>query len=270
MVEWRVYGCGSASSNRFLQSSYEIIDDDTRIQIDFGNGAMYQRCRAEGGIIKALDSITHMVFTHSHPDHTVDLTRHVVAWKYTPGYSPGKPVHLYGTQPTINNIQDMLNHIGLENMFDDVFIPHVIENNTPFTIGSISVTPLPADHMAGSIGLQFVTRTDMRIAFTGDTGYYDGIEKHFQNLDLMVVESSFFDYKHHMHLNLEQCSAIFKNANPSAVILVHLYPEMETRPHDEIQDFVKPMYDGPVHPAEDGMQYQWDENARMWVIHRLF
>lgn len=270
MVEWRIYGCGSASSSRYLQSSYEIIDGETRLQIDFGNGALYQRCRAEGGIQKALDSITHLLFTHSHPDHTVDLTRHVVAWKYTPGYSPGKPVHLYGTQPTLNAIDRMLDNMGLENRFHDTFIPHVIHPAEPVRIGTLTLTPFAANHMEGAVGLRFSTREGKQLAFTGDTGWYEGIEASLQNLDLLIMESSFFSTEHHMHLNLEQGARLLQRANPRAVILVHLYPEMESRPHDEIQDYVRPWYSGPVHPAEDGLKFEWDKNAAMWVIHKLF
>jgi len=50
MSEWRVYGCGSASSGCSLQSSYEWVEGGFRLQVDFGNGALYRRCIAQNGM----------------------------------------------------------------------------------------------------------------------------------------------------------------------------------------------------------------------------
>ncbi|MBD3268152.1 MBL fold metallo-hydrolase [bacterium] len=265
-----MYGCGSASSNQFLQTSYEIIHKDTRLQVDFGNGALYQRCRAEGGIYPALDSINNILFTHSHPDHTVDLTRHVVAWKYSPGYSPGKPVNLYASEYSLKQIKHMLDELGLEGMYEEIFIPHVLEEGVATQIETLTITPFHVSHMDGALGIRFQTDSGKQVVFTGDTGWYEGIEANFQDVDLLIVECSFFDYDHHMHLNLRQIGDICQVSNPGAVVLVHFYPEMENKTHDEIQDELKRYYQGPLFPGEDGLKLELRESNGMWELHKLF
>lgn len=270
MVEWRIYGCGSASSNQYLQTSYEIIDKETRLQIDFGNGSLYQRCRVEGGIEKALDSVTHLFFTHAHPDHTVDLTRHAVAWKYTPGYSPGKPVHIYATQVTLNRIQRMLDNAGLDEMFQSVYTPHPVALNTPVEIGSLTVSAFHVDHTEGSVGFRIKTLSGQQIVFTGDTGPSTNMETCLKDLDLLVIECSFFSFPHHMHLKLDQIGGILQNNNPGAVILVHFYPEMENKTIKQIQSFLKKHYAGPVYAGADGQKYKWVKKDKLWKISSMF
>ena len=270
MVEWRIYGCGSASSNQFLQTSYEVFDKDTRLQIDFGNGALYQRCRAEGGIIKAMDAVTHMFFTHAHPDHTIDLTRHAVAWKYTPGYSPGKPVHIYGTSVTLQRIKRMLDNAGLDDMFESVYTPHPVELDTPVEIGSLTLCAFHVDHTEGSVGVRIKNKSGQQIVFTGDTGPSTNMETCLQDLDLLVIECSFFSFPHHMHLKLDQIGEILEKNKPGAAILVHFYPEMECKSQKQIRDFLKKNYTGPVYPAADGQKYKWVKKDKLWKVSEMF
>jgi ribonuclease BN (tRNA processing enzyme) len=73
-----------------------------------------------------------------------------------------------------------------------------------------------------------------------------------------------------MHLNIRQIGELCREDNPGAIVLVHFYPEMEAKTPDQIQDFLKSYYNGPIYPGEDGITYRWDEERSMWVIHKLF
>lgn len=270
MAEWRVYGCGSASSNRSLQTSYEFVHGDTRVQIDLGNGALYQRCRYEGNINAVLDAISHVIVTHGHHDHTVDFARHIVAWKYTPGYSPGKPVHLYFTEDTKNEIQNLIDSSGFKGIFDEIYVPHIIKSNETFSIHDLIITPYHVEHMRGSVGFSIQTPDGLLISHTSDTRYFDELSKNFMNADLLVTESSFLEDTHPMHLNLQEASTIAAEVQAKNTLITHFYPDMEAKTDDEIRRIASQWYHGNLYCAHDGLALMYDNQTRSWQTKTLF
>lgn len=270
MAEWRVYGCGSASSNRSLQTSYEFVHGNTRVQIDLGNGAIYQRCRYEGNINTVLDAISHVIVTHGHHDHTVDFARHIVAWKYTPGYSPGKPVHLYFTENTKNEIQNLIDSSGFKGIFDEIYVPHIIQPNVPFTVNDVTITPFPVEHMQGSVGFSIQTPDGLSISHTSDTRYFDGLSSNFLNVDLLVTEASFLENTHPMHMNLQEASTLAAEARVKNLLISHFYPEIEVQPDDEIQRIASQWYNGNVFSAHDGLALKYNSSSQSWKTCYLF
>lgn len=266
MAEWRVYGCGSASSDRSLQTSYEFTDGETRLHIDFGNGAFWRRCQVEGGNDSVLDSIEHLFITHGHADHTIDLTRHMVAWKYTPGYT-GKPVNLYSTQDTLDTVQDMLAHAVTPGMYDEVYVSQAVEMGRELQIGNLHVIPFPTTHMQGSCGIRIETKKGLHIAFTSDASEDGEMQNHLHDLDLLIIEASFHHTEHHMHLTLTQAGRIAGEVKPKAILLVHHYPEVEEMSLDEIRTVVREHYEGEIHRARDGMVLKWDGG---WKLREMF
>ncbi len=270
MVEWRVYGCGSASSNLSLQSSYECVEGRTRLHVDFGHGALFRRCCLEGSINRVLDSITHLWLTHAHPDHIIDLTRLAVAWKYTPDYSPGPPVNLYGTRETLAAVEEMLEHTGLEGMYAEIFIPHPVKAGQSITLGGMTAQALPSHHVEGSIGLRVRTDQGAQVAFTGDTGRFEDQAEALRGLDLLVAEASFDETQLFMHMSLEDAGKLAGETGPGALLLVHFYPEVEDKTPYEIRRVIGRYYHGPVHVTHDGLALWRDAAASAWRAVSLF
>ncbi|HOL95811.1 MAG TPA: MBL fold metallo-hydrolase [bacterium] len=270
MVEWRVYGCGSASSNLSLQSSYECVEGKTRLHVDFGHGAVYRRCLVEGTINRVLDSITHLWLTHAHPDHVIDLTRLAVAWKYTPDYSPGPAIHLYGTRETLAAVEEMLNHTGLAEMYAEIFVPHPVQSGQSLEIGDFHVQAIPSHHIEGSLGLRLRTSAGTEIAFTGDTGRFTDQAEFLQGLDLLIAEASFNGTKLFMHMSLEDVGQLAAETEPGAMLLVHFYPEVEDQSLYEIRRTIGSFYKGPVFAAYDGLSLRREENDTAWKEYSLF
>ncbi|MFB3787418.1 MAG: MBL fold metallo-hydrolase [bacterium] len=270
MVEWRVYGCGSASSNLSLQSSYECVEGRTRLQVDFGHGAVFRRCCLEGSINRVLDSITHLWLTHAHSDHIVDLTRLAVAWKYTPDYSPGPAVNLYGTRETLAAVEEMLDHTGLEGMYAEIFVPHPLETGQTITLGRMTAQALPSRHIDGSIGLRVQTDAGARVAFTGDTGRFEDQAESLRGLDLLVAEASFSETQLFMHMSLEDAGILAGETEPEALLLVHFYPEVEDKSPYEIRRVIGRYYHGPVYVAHDGLALWRDDTTPAWREVSLF
>jgi len=270
MLEWRVFGCGSPSSTRSTQTSYEIADNGQRIQIDLGHGAIYQHCRLEKAIEPAVDSISNLLLTHCHPDHCVDLTRLYVAWMYTPGFKPQNKVKLYGTEPTMDAIKRMMDNMRLEEGYEKAYDPHIIKIGEPFQLYGFTIQAKPAIHIEGACGYGFDTPSGKRVAYTGDTGFHEALFKIWKNLHLLVIETSFSELETPYHLTLNQTAIVAGKTNPGALLLVHFYPDMERLPEEEIKTRIAKYYDGPVFIAKDGLALQWNDSSQAWRGESMF
>lgn len=264
MSEWRVHGCGSASSSRSLQSSYEWIEGDFRLQLDFGYGALYRRCCAEGEIAAALDSITHLFLSHAHPDHMADISRLAIALKYTPGYTPKDRVCLIATKKTVDDVRFYLDAVGFGDTFDVLFDPRYLDAGESLGVGNHILQAIPAKHREGSIGLRIHSPAGRKIAYTGDTGPYPGQEEYLRDLDLLAIESSFFNTNVEMHLTLEQIAELAGETQPRALTPVHLYPELERLQEVVLRGSIAKWYDGDVFIARDGLRLKWNEKDAAW------
>lgn len=264
MSEWRVYGCGSASSSRFLQSSYEWIEEDFRLQIDFGYGALYRRCCAELDITGALDRITHLFLSHTHPDHMADVSRLAIAWKYTPGYTPHGRIHFLGTKKTLEDVKCYLDCVGLEGSFDELFVPTLLEAGQIVEINGHCLEAIPACHREGAIGLRIQSPSGRRIAYTGDTGPFADMENHLRDLDLLAIEASFLHTSMETHMTLSQAAELAGAVRPRALMPIHLYPELERLSDNQIREIVAKWYDGDALIAQDGWRLYWEESTQSW------
>ncbi len=238
--------------------------------MDFGHGALYQRCRAEGDINAAVDSVEHLFLSHSHPDHIIDITRYAIAWKYTPGFSPGKPVYLYGTEITLNAVKTMLDNVGLEGYYEEIFIPQPVLVGTPIRIGTLEALPFPANHIDGAIGLRLITGAGVEVAYTGDTAPFDNQADSVKGTDLLVAEASFRSDENIMHLNLLQAAQLASDTDARALLITHFYPDVENQPPDVIRETISKTYNGRIHIARDGLALQWDESSRSWNEGTIF
>lgn len=268
--EFRVYGCGSASSSRYLQSSYAFSDGETRLHLDFGYGALYQRCRAEGDINPAVDSVRYLFLSHSHPDHTSDISRLAIAWKYTPGFSPGKPVYLYGTEITLSATKAMLDCVGLESLYEEIFVPRPVAIGEPFQAGSLEGLLIPANHTKGAAGIRLKTSSGVEFAFTGDTAPYENQAVPIRDVDLLVAETSFWDNENVLHMTVDQTARLAAETHAGTLLLTHLYPDIENRPLDAIRERVSKQFDGNVFVSFDGLTLRYDETNRSWREGKLF
>ncbi|MGC9328588.1 MAG: MBL fold metallo-hydrolase [Candidatus Hinthialibacter sp.] len=270
MVEWRVYGCGSPSSSRSTQTSYEIVDGHTHLHIDLGHGALYRRCLREGSIERAVNSIQNLLITHSHPDHCFDLSRLYVSWMFTPQFTPQKRVSLYATEETLSSLQRMMENTRLEGQFDSVYEIHPIQYEKPVTIGEFSVIPQRNCHIDGSCGVFIQTPSGKRIVFTSDTGYGEDLIAAWKDADLLVLECSFVDLETPYHLHLGQAVKIAEAIQPECLMLVHFYPDMERKPEEEIRSLLSNRFSGQTFLGRDGLSLRWDSDQRTWIDAMMF
>lgn len=270
MVEWRVYGCGSPSSSRSTQTSYELVDGKNSLHIDLGHGAIFRRCLKEKSIETVVDSIQNLLITHCHPDHCFDLTRLYVSWMYTPGFQPQRRVSLYATEETMLGIRRMMDNTRLEGKFESVYDTHIIEYNKPVYIDDFTVIPKATHHIEGACGIRIETPSGKRIAFTSDTGFHKRLFSVWKDVNFLAIECSFFELNTPFHLHLGQVAQVAEKINPECLLLVHFYPDMEQKPDREIQSFLQDRFTGDVHIARDGIAIRWNPQKERWQEKKMF
>lgn len=194
-------------------------------------------------------AISHVLFSHYHPDHTGDLVPLLFASRIPDHFSVG---HLTligprGLKEFYAALRQVYGHWiePDESQLEILEIPPGIHK-----FGEWSVEALPVEHTDNSIGFRFQDRTGSVFAYSGDSDYCPNLIKLLRNADLAVVECS-HPYKVPGHLTPELAARVALEARVRQLILTHMYPSCEG--HDLIGQVRESGYRGPVEIASDGM-----------------
>jgi phosphoribosyl 1,2-cyclic phosphodiesterase len=162
-----VLGSGSRGNSILLETS------ETRILIDagFSGRQIESRLRAIG---VEPDTITALVITHEHRDHTQGMGIYARRWK----------VPIYIARATANSCSDLFN--GKEKV-------HHYEAKRPFDIGDLRVEPFLTVHDAiDPIGVTVRQRTSgLKVGIATDLGTPTVSVRHaLQRCDLLILEAN--------------------------------------------------------------------------------
>lgn len=161
----RFASLGSGSSGNALV----VEAGATRLLVDcgFGLNDVLARLARRGVLAEQLDAI---LVTHEHDDHAGGVAK--IARKF------GIPVYLtYGTYVAMGRAGDTLRHV------------HIIDGDTPFALGDLSIHPYPVPHDARE-PTQFVFSDGAyRFGLLTDTGSSTPhIERMLSGLDALMLE----------------------------------------------------------------------------------
>jgi ribonuclease BN (tRNA processing enzyme) len=200
--------------------------------------------------------LTHVLFSHYHPDHHGDLVPILFALQNPRFQSVGvpDPVKLIGPRG-LHDLHRALrgvygSWIDLENR---VRIQEVHPGHRKgfFSIGPIEVTCFSVDHTDNSVAYRFESRSGKVLAYSGDTDRCSGVVEAGRGADVFILECSFPEgEKRSGHLTPSEAGQIATAANARRVILTHLYPECWGK------DLITPCrqhFQGEVQVAEDGL-----------------
>lgn len=227
--------------------AYLLAFAASRVLVDSGPGTLRQLACA--GV--SINDITHIFYTHCHPDHTLDfgaflfaskslaLLRHknltVVGPKgFLEFYEKWK--NLYGTwiQPDTYKLE-ILEMLNSEKSFDD------------FTVQSKEMV-----HIYFSVGYRF-TEHGRSVVLSGDTDYHEGIVELGKGADILLLECSLpDDMRCPGHLTPALCGRIAREANPKKLVLSHFYPTCDKT---DIKTAVSKEWDGEIALATDFMEF---------------
>ena len=233
------------------QSCVVVRSDSDTLVFDLGSGAVRGMLRA------GLDpfSVDRILFTHFHPDHTVDVVPLLFAINYGAEEPRTRPLAIVGPTP-FREFWDSLMEVWGEWMLGDYptdisELPHRCPAPLELPDGRLSWAP--AEHRPESIAYRLEAENGAFV-YTGDTEYTPSIVELARGAHTLLLECSFPDEGALPgHLTPSGAARIASEAGARRVVLTHVYPAA-----DEL-DLVSEVgrgYDGEVILAEDGLRLE--------------
>ncbi|MBI4585167.1 MAG: MBL fold metallo-hydrolase [Planctomycetes bacterium] len=202
------------------------------------------------------EGLTHVLFSHYHPDHTGDLVPILFALKNPRFGRVGlkSPLRLLGPPGLIRLHQSLLEVYGTWiDLEGRVRVQEVVpsQGHGFFAIGPLEATCYPVMHSEESVAYRFELRSGKALAYSGDTDRCVGIIQAARNADILILECSYPEgEKHAGHLVPSEAGKIAMAANARRVILTHLYPECWGK---DLVKMCREHFSGEVSIAEDGL-----------------
>lgn len=237
-----VLGCsGSVVGPDSPASGYLLRAPDTPpLVIDFGGGVL-------GTLQRHIDpGLVHVLLSHLHADHCLDLPGLFVWRRYHPTPPVGKAV-LYGPSDTWSRLGAASSPYGGEiDDFTDIFEMRHWVADEPVTIGTLTVVPKLVAHPTESYGMRITDASGALLVYSGDTGYCDSLIELARGADVFLCEASWThspDRPVDLHLSGTEAGRAAAAAGVGELLLTHIPPWTSV---EEVISEAKSEFDGPV------------------------
>ena len=202
--------------------------------------------------------ITHLAITHFHPDHTLDLTTLMFAWKYGTLPPRSEPLTILGPVGTTQLLESFAAIYG-----DTLRAPgfpltvHELSPGERVDLGDgVTLEAHKVPHTAESVAYS-VERGGARVIYTGDTAFDAAVAEWAQRCDLLLCECSLPEQLAvSTHLTPAQVGVMAEVAEPRRLVLTHFYPPVLD---EDIAEIIALRYSGEVVIAVDGWSTDIEE-----------
>lgn len=223
-----ILGSGTCVPTLARSSPSVLVEiSNNKLVFDLGVGTM--RRLLEKGV--GINEVSHIFFSHLHPDHTGELVPFIFASKYPKNYSRSLPLTIIGAAglgvfyDRLKDVYDEWIDLG-DDMMDIIELNNSSSDN--LFMGFADIYTLPMAHIESSIGYRLETSDGVSFVYTGDTDYCKGVVDLARNADLLICESALPDsMKVDGHLTPSIAGNIASEAKVKHLVLNHFYPECE-------------------------------------------
>jgi ribonuclease BN (tRNA processing enzyme) len=217
---------------------------------DLGSGAVRGMLRA------GLDpfAVDRILFTHFHPDHTVDVVPLLFSINYGAEEERSRPLYLTGPEP-LRAFWGSVTRVWGEFMLGDYptrvsELPH--ECLSPLDLPGCRLSWAPAKHRPESIAYR-LDNEEGSFVYTGDTEYSESVVDLARGAQTMLIECSFPDESPVPgHLTPSGVAEIASQAGVRRVVLTHVYPAADEL---DLRAEVGRGFGGEVVVAHDGLRF---------------
>jgi ribonuclease BN (tRNA processing enzyme) len=216
----------------------------------FDSGAGTMRRLLEAGV--TIDRLSHIFYSHLHPDHTGELVTLLFASKYPNTYRRLKPFTIVAAEGFVNFYEKLkfaygewielapgllriseLNTKGLDHLDCELF----------------DVDSLPMEHTDMSLAYRITGPNGKSVVYSGDTDLCDNLVTLAKGVDVLICESALPDeMKVPGHLTPSLAGRIATQAGVKKLVLSHFYPECDAV---DVFEQCRKTYHGPLVLAED-------------------
>jgi ribonuclease BN (tRNA processing enzyme) len=222
-----------------------VIADGQRVLLDIGPGTLTRLDLA--GI--TYDQIDHILLTHFHPDHTLDLATLLQVFSSAPNATRTTPFSITGGLATKDFIQRMLKlYPDITPQAYNLQVRQVYRDE--FSIGKLKVQSAPTGHTPESVAYR-LDDVEHSMVYSGDATHSGELARLADGADLLICECSFpAGWETEDHLNADTVGAIAQQAGVKSLVITHFYPAALAV---DLIGQIRCHYNGKVQLAIDGL-----------------
>ncbi len=226
-----------------------------KLLLDSGPGTMRRLMETGTSIF----DISHVCYSHFHPDHTAELVPLLFATKYPDGNRRKAPLTIMGGGGFLKFYNTLRQVYGSWIELAPDFLKLIeLDIHAPDSrkIDHFLLETAPVEHNPESIAYRVTSSGGTSVVYSGDTEYSDALVTLAQHADLLVCESAFPDaLQVKGHLTPSLAGSIATHAKVRKLVLTHLYPECD---RVDIEKECRKTYSGPLVLAEDLLKIGFD------------
>ena len=218
---------------------------------DSGPGTMRRLLEAETTIF----DLTHIFYSHFHPDHTAELVPLLFATKYPDGARRQTPLTIVAGRGFSNFFSNLKAVYGKwielsPGLLETLELDNTAEDSHRFNDFMVESTPV--EHNQESIAYRITSAGGHSIVYSGDTDFSENLIDLAKNADVLICESALPDsLQVKGHLTPSLAGEIATSADVGKLVLTHFYPECD---QIDIEQECRKTYSGPLILAEDLMR----------------
>lgn len=225
----------------------------SRLVMDCGPGTMRRLLEAGSSI----HEVSHLFFSHFHPDHCAELVPFLFATKYPNNHARRQPLTLVAGRGFLDFFKGLKDVYGSWIDIGDQ-LDSIIELDTDAAdkreFDDFDLTSMPMVHNPESLAYRVESAGRDTVVYSGDTDYTENLVVLARNAKLLICESALPDNQRVSgHLTPSMAGKMAAEAGVGKLVLTHFYPECE---RSDIRADCRKTYDGPLVLAEDLMELE--------------
>lgn len=246
-----ILGSGTCVPSLTRSSCSVLVQiENNNLVFDTGPGTMRRLLRT--GL--SINDITHLFYSHFHPDHTGEFVPWLFATKYPETYQRRKPLNIVaakGFAQFYENLKTAYGHwIELEGLLTVAELGN--QGRDHLDCGPFDVDSLPMDHTEHSLAYRITATDGTSVVYSGDTDACENLVTLAKDADILICESALPDaMKVTGHLTPSLAGDMATRASVKKLVLTHFYPECDAV---DISAQCRRTYKGPLVLAEDLME----------------
>jgi ribonuclease BN (tRNA processing enzyme) len=222
----------------------------SRLLFDSGPGTMRRLLEAKTTIFE----ISHIFYSHFHPDHTGEFVPFLFSTKYPNSQQRKDPLVLTAGRGFLNFYSKLKDAYGSWIELEPGLLNVIeLDNKKPDShrFNDFGVESTPMAHNEESVAYRISSPDGSSVVYSGDTDYTENLVDLAKDADLLICESALPDSKRvEGHLTPSLAGEIAAKSGVKKLVLTHFYPECD---HVNIEQECRKTYKGPLILAKDLM-----------------
>lgn len=251
-TEVTILGTGTCVPSLARSSAAALVRiGGARILLDVGPGTLHRLVAAGETVF----TVSHLLLTHFHPDHSSDLPGFLFANKYPDADRRQEPLRLIGGRGLARFFQALTGAWGhWIQLSGDRFalIELATDGLDHYSEAGFSLLSRPVAHNPESLAYRITDADGASVVYSGDTDECEDLVDLSAGADLLICESALPDaLKVPGHLTPSLAGRIAARAGVGHLVLTHLYPPCDAV---DIAAECRRTWSGPLTVARDLMR----------------